>query len=278
MGDWRTSRRLFALAFLFATGGTLAQANPNALVTWVFSDVRPASGGYDETTTINCTGLPTCTGTYTTVVRAENCSNYLTFGGQGVINNLVIGPSTVTGIVTVTPGFYDVTNQANGTCTLAAAQGPETFGFTVSWNAATGTGSGLLGDDDGTVTVKIDNIAPPPVFPMVVQSSINAQTATASATIQFRPQDVGQSGGVFVFAAAPATRVVGGLEAKAIHVGKARGENKAGESCVLAQRNSAGQLVAVSAQQMQAFVTGAFAAQGRRSRSSMACRRRRLRA
>ena len=260
MGGWRTCRRLLGtLALLLVSGGALAQANPNAHVTWVFRDARPASGGYDETTSFSCTGVPTCTGTYTTVVRAENCSNYLTFSGQGAITNLVIGPANVTGVVTFTPGFYDVTNHANGTCTLAAAHATEVFAFTTSWDPAAGTGSGHLGDANGTVTFTADIAAPPPVFQMTVQSSINSQTATASATIQFRPQDVGQSGGVFVFASAPAPQVQGGLEAKAMQLGLS---NKADTPCVLAQLNSAGQLVAVSASQLQAFVTGAFSAQG----------------
>src|SRR5688572_16894202 len=257
MSGARACRRLLgAFALLLASGGALAQANPNTLVTWVFRHVEST---FDETTTVTCTGVPTCIGTYTTVVRNENCSNYVTFSGQGVINNLVIGPASVTGTMTVTPGFYDVTRHPGGTCSVAAPTPAETFNFTTSWNPASGTGTGVLGDGNGTLSFTADIVAPPPVFPIVVRSQIDANTATASADIQFRPQDVGQSGGVFVFASAPAPQVQGGLEAKAMQLGFS---NKADSPCVLAQLNSAGQLVAVSASQLQAFVTGAFAAQG----------------
>ena len=249
-----------ALVSLFVTSGVLAQSVPDALVTWTFRDTVPATG-FDETTTMTCRGLPTCTGSYTTVVRMENCSNYLTFGGQGIINNLQIGQSTVTGTITFTPGFYDVTRLQNGTCTLTSPTPPETFAFTTSWNPATGTGSGLLGDNNGTVTFKADVAGPLPVFPMVVRSQIDANTATATADIQFRPQDVGQSGSVFTFASAPATLVQGGLLAKSVNLGKAAG-TKADVACVLAQLSPSGQLVAVTSSQLQAFVTGVFAAQG----------------
>ena len=262
MGGSRTFRQLFgAFALLLAAGGALAQANPNALVTWTFRDTVAATN-YDETTTSTCTGLPTCTGTYTTVVRMENCSNYLTFSGTSVITNLTLGQSSVTGTITFTPGFYDFSRAANGICTLTTPSPVETFAFTVAYNPATGTGSGLLGDNNGTVTFKVDIAAPPPVFPMVVRSQIDANTATASADIQFRPQDVGQSGGVFVFASAPATQVQGGLQATAMKLGNARIESKADTPCVLAQASPSGQLVALSASQLQAAVTGTFSAQG----------------
>jgi hypothetical protein len=67
---------------------------------------------------------------------------------------------------------------------------------------------------------------------------------------------------VFTFASAPATLVQGGLQASAMKLGSARVGSKADTPCVLAQLNSAGQLVAVTSMQLQAFVTGAFAAQG----------------
>jgi len=83
-----------------------------------------------------------------------------------------------------------------------------------------------------------------------------------SADIQFRAQDVGRQGSVFVFASAPATIVQGGLEAKAVKLGQAR-TDKAGETpCVLAQRTSSGQLVALTASQLQAFLSGTLSAQG----------------
>jgi hypothetical protein len=134
--------------------------------------------------------------------------------------------------------------------------------LSANYNPATGAGSGSIPFGGGTYTFKADIAAPPPVFPMVVRSQIDANTANASADIQFRPQDVGRNGGVFVFASAPAPQVQGGLLAKAVHLGNARSDAKADVPCVLAQLSPSGQLVATSAAQLQAVVTGAFSAQG----------------
>ena len=258
MGSSRAYRQLLAAFALFLSSwDATAQANPNAIVSWVYRETQAT--GFDETTSMTCTGLPTCTGSYTTVVRFENCSNHLTFSGQGVMNAVVIGPSSVTATVTLTPGFYDVTRLPGGTCTLAGPTPPETFNFHLSWNPATGTGSGPLGDHGGSVTFTANITAPPPVFPMVVRSQIDGNTATASADIQFRPQDVGRSGGVFVFASAPVSQVQGALAAKAMQLGLS---TKADTPCVLAQVSPSGQLVAVTAAQLQAAVTGTFSAQG----------------
>ena len=113
------------------------------------------------------------------------------------------------------------------------------------------------------VTIKAE--LPPPVFPMTVESNITPTTATASAQIQYRPQDVGTSGSVYVFAVAPAGIVKGGQEAKALVVGEARSTTKAGEkagACVVSQLNSAGQLVAVTFAQLQAYLSGTLSSAG----------------
>jgi hypothetical protein len=250
---------LLAFALLLAAGESMAQANPNAVVSFVFRATDPVTG-YDETTSMTCRGLPTCTGPYTTIVREDFCPNFLSFGGQGVLSGLQFGPSSVTGTITLTPGFYSINRPQGGPCTLGQPQQSENNSFTLSWNPSTGTGSGAV--FGGTVTFKADITAPPPPFPMVVSAQINAQTATASADIQFRPQDVGTQGSVFVFAVAPASLVGGGLAAaKAAQVGIASGP-KAGESCVLAQRNSSGQLVALTAAQLSASISGTLSAAG----------------
>ena len=103
-----------------------------------------------------------------------------------------------------------------------------------------------------------------PIFPMVVTSSITAASATASAQIQYRPQDVGTQGSVFVFALAPATRVAGSQAAGILKVGLAKDEKKADTpiACVLAQLNGAGQMVAVSSANLAAYLTGVLSAQG----------------
>ena len=142
-----------------------------------------------------------------------------------------------------------------------------TFPYTGTWNGNTATLAFDYQDGNSlfhfTGDFTADRAAPPPVFPMVVTASIGAQTSSASAQIQFRPQDLGRTGGVFVFASAPATRVLGGLESKAMHLGHARMAPKADPvPCVLAQKSPSGQLVAVTASQLQAIVTGSFTAAG----------------
>jgi hypothetical protein len=104
-----------------------------------------------------------------------------------------------------------------------------------------------------------------PVFPMTVTSNITPTSASATASIQFRPQDVGTTGSVFVFALAPATLVQGGTGAQAMKVGHAKGASaKAGApvACVLAQLSQSGQLAAVTPSQLQAYLTGVLSAQG----------------
>ena len=102
-----------------------------------------------------------------------------------------------------------------------------------------------------------------PVFPMTVTSSITPTSASATAAIQFRPQDVGTSGSVYTFAVAPANLVKGGFEAKAQQVGTAWSEKKADPpTCVVAQLNSSGQLIAVTTGQLQAYTSGTLSANG----------------
>jgi hypothetical protein len=103
-----------------------------------------------------------------------------------------------------------------------------------------------------------------PVFPMTVISNIGPTVSSASANIQFRPQDVGTTGSVYVFAVAPATVVKNATVEKAAHLGMmAKGTQKdVAVQCVLAQLNLSGQLQAVSAANLQAYVTGTLTAQG----------------
>jgi hypothetical protein len=247
---------LFALLFL----PLLVQAQADAHLTASLHDT--SSSGHDETIVLDCRGTPTCTGTYQTTVRFGGCTNYQTFSGALSVSGVNLSVSgTFSGTITVKPGGWEMTTNVNGVCNLVFRDPVGTVNYTATWNRVTGTGTGSIFSEDGPTpfTFKADVVAPPPVFPMVVQSQINTQTATASATIQFRPQDVGQSGGVFVFASAPAPLVQGGLEAKALKLGAS---TKADTACVLAQVNPAGQLVALTAAQLQAFVSGTFSAQG----------------
>jgi hypothetical protein len=113
-----------------------------------------------------------------------------------------------------------------------------------------------------SVFIKAD--LPPPVFPMTVTANITPTTVTASAAIQYRPQDVGTLGSIFVFALAPANRVLSADTTGVLKVGLAKDERKADTpiACVLAQMNAAGQLVAVTSANLAAYLTAVLTAQG----------------
>jgi hypothetical protein len=102
----------------------------------------------------------------------------------------------------------------------------------------------------------------PPVIKVSVTSNVTSTSANVSATIQPRPQDVGTNASIFVFAQAPSNLVIGTAQFDRAPVSPpigARAEDAV--VCVLAQVNANGQLVAVSASTMQAYLSGVLAAQ-----------------
>ncbi|NJD87773.1 MAG: hypothetical protein FIB05_07150, partial [Betaproteobacteria bacterium] len=104
----------------------------------------------------------------------------------------------------------------------------------------------------------------PPVFEMTVRTNITPAAASASADIQFRPQDVGTSGSVYAFAVAPqgVLKAAGGEAPLVVRKSVPANGKDTPVACVLAQLNASGQLQAVSASQLQAYVTGVLSAQG----------------
>src|SRR5262249_9169472 len=81
-----------------------------------------------------------------------------------------------------------------------------------------------------------------PMFSLTISGSITPTVANITASIQFRPQDVGTTASVYVFALAPASLVHGSVQ-------------KDGP-CVLAQLDSSGQLQAASASSLQPYFSG----------------------
>ena len=78
-------------------------------------------------------------------------------------------------------------------------------------------------------------------------------TLTVDSLLRFNAADVGKSGGVYVFALAPATMV---------RNASANFAKDGSVACVLAQLNASGQLQAVSVSSLQAYATGVFSGQG----------------
>ena len=221
--------------------------------------------------TFSCRGSPSCAGQFSAEEAPAGCSNRLRVTGIYVMTGLNVAQSgSLKGMIGVENLGYETVRLADGTCTIRA--GTEQEGgaapYQGTWDATKGTGSFTVSTDGGSGQampgmVKADVIAPPPVFPIAVTSSITATSATATAAIQFRPQDVGTSGSIYTFAVAPANLVKGGFEPKAQQVGTAWSEKKAdAPTCVVAQLNSSGQLIAVTTAQLQAYSSGSLSANG----------------
>ncbi|MBL0140556.1 MAG: hypothetical protein IPP91_00380 [Betaproteobacteria bacterium] len=130
--------------------------------------------------------------------------------------------------------------------------------------------------DDGTGSIEANNwfldlnpaitkVIPSQKIPVFLLVASNAG-GDVKANLQFRQQDQGTTGSVFVFASAPAdvVRSAKGGEAPLV-VGRTvsrDGRKDAAVACVLAQLTSTGQLQAVTASSLQAYVTGVLSAQG----------------
>ena len=247
------------LAACFACAA--AQAQETRLKARFSQALVDAEGEGHVEITFECAGAPTCIGRYAVASRATGCTNTLHRGGALTITNVDLTRSTFQGTVTAEKAlWHDVLPPGGGVCTVKPNTDRDLVNaYTATFDGATGTitlPDVLVDDTDDTRftltgTFSGERSAPPPVFPMEVQSRIDEQTATASADIRFRPQDVGRNASVFVFAYAPAARVRGGSS-----LAKAEGD------CVFAQVDGAGQLVAMSASQMSAFFSGVLGSQG----------------
>ncbi|MBL0141022.1 MAG: hypothetical protein IPP91_02890 [Betaproteobacteria bacterium] len=258
----------------------LSQAGTEMRVTVTLNDHTfldsPIAGGI----ALTCKGTPTCVADTTyldfTPYFAGLCSNALVGTFNGSMTGLNLAQSgAIQGQMNLlgsTP-----TPNADGTCSLTPTD--ITYFYTGTWDLGSRTGTLSINRTECvsqgislctgantppfTGSLKADAI-PPPVFPMTVRSEINAVSATASADIEFRPQDVGTNGSVFVFALAPATLVKGGEDPKAMRFGFAKDARKVDTpiACVLAQLSQSGQMTAVTSSQLQAYVTGVLSAQG----------------
>ena len=99
-----------------------------------------------------------------------------------------------------------------------------------------------------------------PVFLVTAAASGN----DISASIRPRPQDVGTTASLFVFALAPADVVRNAVHDPALplRMTAKRAGKDTQVQCVLAQLTASGQLVGVSAANLQAYLTGVLSAQG----------------
>ena len=241
-------------------------AQSTAVPRLVGSFAGSVSGGGVINGSFHCAGTPNCIGTYEKTAKYTQCSNTFQLNGELEIAGLnLAAPGALSGSFAFKSFVYFFDRLADGSCAFRNVP------FTDAQLPYTGFWSGTA----GTFTLDVSGAPVPgnftayfqstaPVFPMVVRSTIDSVVAAAAADIQFRPQDVGTSGSVFTFAVAPANLVKEGFEPKALRVGLARGLSKDGPSpsCVVAQFNSAGQLIAVTTGQLIAYLSGTLSGAG----------------
>jgi hypothetical protein len=212
----------------------------------------------------SCFGTPTCTGVFNVTERDDGCSN--TFNFQGAI--------TLTGIDLSHAGSFsgavELSNDSrssvngDGTCSYSVRSSGRSGSYTGTWTGTGGTLFFTFTDSNGQTKSAsapfVSNAAPPPVFPMTVTATVTPTVASANATFQPRPQDVGKLASIFVFAHAPST-LVSGPGAKAAGPTPIPAKPEDAVVCVLAQVTSDGRLIAVSASNMQAYLSGVLGGQ-----------------
>ncbi len=266
------SHRSFALALFLAAFAAAAHGQATS----------PFAGSWRGTSTSRIEATCTSGG----VSASESCVSSTawtgTVDGTGLFRGLA-GPTTVS--CAPVPAIYDGTTESlefqvppNGVVvdTFAVPGCPMPVTFTTSPSPRVSGASGVCPFNDinpvdgavctGTQQFAVTGTGTPLAFPMTVTANIGATVSSASANIQYRPQDVGAAGGVFTFAVAPATitkSADGGEPPLKVGFAKTAGGDKdTSVACVLAQLNSSGQLQAVSASSLQAFVSGVLSSQG----------------
>jgi hypothetical protein len=262
-GTWRTIAARFAASILFAAmPAAWAQVQVSGTINGKsFVDTGTVTG------TFTCTGSPTCVGRYDIVSRDPGCSNAIQLADALTVTGLDLAlPGPLSGSITFRNGDYNDERQPDGTCSIRpGTQGDMVFTYTGNWDGSAGSYLVRGTDQGGPYEVRGDFTATgiPVAFPMVVTGSIGPVVADVSATIQYRPQDVGTNGSVYVFALAPSTSVrpAAAIDAQPLRI-QAKGAKDTPVACVLAQVTASGQLQQVSASDMKAYVTGVLSSQG----------------
>lgn len=229
-----------------AVGFTVVAAAPsNGAIGFSTRTTAPTAGNLQPVIlSVRRTGAdasaPAASVGYACSVSPSTYSPTITPGPSGTLSF-----PTPTSTATITARLPELAAGATGatiTCTLS---NPQPTGVTI---------------DAPTHTVSVTT----PIFAVNVTSSITPTIANVSAAIQFRPEDIGTNASVYVFAMAPSSIVAGAAAQKDARLPwrpeGAQKDNAA--ACVLAQLNASGQLQAVSASSLQAYVTGVLSGQG----------------
>ena len=203
---------------------------------------------------ISAGGGHTCAVTTAGALKCWGRNSEGQLGDRTTLNRLVPVdvPGMSSGVVAVSAGQFH-------TCAVITGGGVVCWGLNGSGRVGDGTlaqrnapqlvlGERSVGYLDLTLE---DSFTPPPdkvpVFPLVASGTLT----NVVANIQFRAGDVGTVGNVYTFALAPSTIVKDAPAAKDGPV-----------QCVLAQLNAQGELHAVTASTLQAYVSGVLSSQG----------------
>ncbi len=131
-------------------------------------------------------------------------------------------------------------------------------------------GTGTVAANDWYLDLKpaIAKVIPADKIPAFLAVATTTTANNVTANILYRAQDVGTTAKTYVFALAPANLVQSvsassaSSSSKGIRSAAIATATLASGSCVLAQLNSSGQLVATTADSLQAYLTGVLSAQG----------------
>ena len=235
----------------------------------VTGTLTPAESGTNASMSFSCQGENPCTGTATVTHRETGCSNSNTYSDRLVLSGLNLASTGhLSGRMMIRNSHIVDQRNPNGTCTYTVGSARDAgSSFGGSWSGSSGSlyvdmGSFELDGSFRASFVTLPATRRAPIFEMTVTSSITPTVSSATANIQYRPQDVGTTGSVYAFAVAPQSMVKAGIEAPFV-VGQAKSGGKdTAVACVLAQLNSSGQLQAVSASSLQAYVSGVLSSQG----------------
>lgn len=212
-----------------------------------------------------CARVPVCTGTYRASARRAGCSNTFVliddFEMTGLDPAIQLGrPGPIQGDIKLANLDFNTTPNVDGTCSFGAIsdlRGTYAGAYQIQRASFTASLVDMAGNRlraQGTFTG--GGAAAPPTSARAslseVRASIDARVANASAHLSFRLPDLGSAVNVYVFAFAPRILVQG-----------VAGGSQNHPACVLAQLDPVtGQLVAVSAVNLQAYVATVANAEG----------------
>ena len=252
----------FFLAFALATAVQAVHA----------AQVNGSVGTYPNDISFTCSlAGTTCTGIGEISGQDEGCSNRITSGTTVTLTGLDLSH---VGSIQATFGFVNqqetiTSHHADGTCSYAiTGTSNVSFPMTGNWDGVratfivTGIKDGVPFSIPGTFTA--DSHVGTPVFPMTVTGSVDDRQVEIEVEIEFRPEDVGKAGSVYVFAVAPSNRVLGAKSAMRTGL-VAKGAKDTKDTpipCVIAQLSASGQLVGVAPSALIAAISGVLTSQG----------------